>query len=159
MKIMRFAPLALIATMPLAACGEEPAPAEEASAELTGLEVSNARLVLPAVAGNPAAAYFDLAYSGDDTAILMGASVAGAESAVFHNSFTNDVGSFMEEMGPVTLENGKTYEYKQGENHLMVMGLPDTVEEGDTVDISFDISPSGQTFTFPAQVVAPGSES
>ena len=62
-----FAAAALVlGTYGLAACGETAEqPAAEAPEGIAGMTVTNARLVLPAVAGNPAAVYFDLAYDGD----------------------------------------------------------------------------------------------
>ena len=55
-----------VAVLGLAACGgTAEAPAEAVAGQVPGLTISNARLVLAPVAGNPAAVYFDLAYEGE----------------------------------------------------------------------------------------------
>ena len=57
--------LALAATGP-AACGDASDPGADAeAAALSAVTVSNAKLMLPAVAGNPGAVYFDVKNGSD----------------------------------------------------------------------------------------------
>ncbi len=71
-----------VAALGLVSCGDSaPEQPVEAPEGVPGLTVTNARLVLPPVEGNPAAVYFDLAYEGDRNVALTRAHVQGAESA------------------------------------------------------------------------------
>ena len=80
MKSTVLASLALVlAGTGLAACGEQQAPPAEKTDSKPGVAVTNGRLVLPAVAGNPAALYFDIVNSGDDYAVLRKAEVPNAK--------------------------------------------------------------------------------
>ena len=66
------AALALTVTAIVAtACGEAPEQTEAAAPEAPeGIAVTNARLMLPAVSGNPGAVYFDVANSGDGNRMI-----------------------------------------------------------------------------------------
>ena len=69
-----------LATLGLAACSEQPAEVEQAPEGVAGLTVDNARVVLPAVSGNPAAVYFDVTYEGDADATLSECLMSRASS-------------------------------------------------------------------------------
>ena len=70
------------------------------------MKITNARLVLPPVAGNPAAVYFDLANDGDRGVALNRAAVKGAKSAMFHDYGEYDFKVQMMDMLPVPLKKG-----------------------------------------------------
>jgi hypothetical protein len=73
------------AMLGLAACGgEAEAPAEAVAGQVPGMTISNARLVLAPVAGNPAAVYFDLDYQGEQGLTIRKADVEGAGMAMMH---------------------------------------------------------------------------
>ena len=64
----------------LAACSDSAeTPSEIAPEGIAGLEITNPRMMLPPVAGNPAAVYFDIAYDGERNLALRSADVAGAD--------------------------------------------------------------------------------
>src|SRR5688500_18227115 len=75
--------LALAAALP-AAGSDAPDEAASNPDAPEGIAVTNGRLMLPAVAGNPGAVYFDVANSGTSNKVIRAASVAGAGSAMLH---------------------------------------------------------------------------
>ena len=146
--------LALIAGGPVS-CGETaetPAGPVEA---VPGLTVENARLVLPPVAGNPAAIYADFDYEGDRATTLRAVAVEGAESAQLHETVEHAGNQIMGEAGPLLVSPGETLSFEPGGKHIMVFGLPETVAAGDTVEVTVTVV-GGDKMSFPAQVVAAG---
>ena len=79
MKFTHFAPLALgFATVALAGCSDTGDEAAAPVADEVMLEVSNARLMLPAVSDRPGAIYFDVENTGDRNYAIRRADVDGA---------------------------------------------------------------------------------
>ena len=150
--------LALVgATLPLAACGETPAEAPEASSGIPGMKISNARMVLAPVSGNPAAVYFDLAYDGDRGVALNRAEVKGAKSAMFHDYGEYDFKVQMMDMLPVPLKKGDKLEFKPGGKHLMAMEPDASLKPGGTTEAAIIVS-GGKKQTFPVEIRAAGDE-
>jgi copper(I)-binding protein len=150
--------LALVgATLPLAACGETPAEAPEANPGIPGMKISNARMVLAPVSGNPAAVYFDLAYDGDRNVALNRAEVKGAKSAMFHDYGEYDMKVQMMDMLPVPLKRGDTLQFKPGGKHLMAMEPDASLKPGGTTEATIIVS-GGKKQTFPVEIRAAGDE-
>lgn len=154
-----WAPLALgIATLGLAACGgEADAPAAAADEGIAGMTISNARMVLAPVEGNPAAIYFDLDYQGDRSVALNRASVEGAQSATFHDYGEYDAQMQMMDMLPLPLKKGTKVSFEPGGKHLMAMGVSPELKPGGTTDVTITVS-GGKSQTFPAEIRAAGDE-
>ena len=156
-------PLILVAaltlgTLGLAACGETAEePAAQAPEGIAGLSISNARLVLPPVAGNPGAVYFDLAYDGDRGLALNRVNVDGAESAEFHDYGEWSGQMQMMPMLPLPLKKGDKVSFEPGGKHVMAMNLSPEIKEGGTVEVTITVS-GGDKQSFPAEVRAAGSE-
>jgi len=149
-----FAALALaVATMATASCGEQPTEAADA-AEAPTLTASNARLMLPAVAGNPGAVYFDVANSGASNMMIRAVSVAGAGSTMMHMTSAE---AGMQETLQLAVEAGKTVKFEPGGNHLMAMDLADTVTAGSQAEVTLTFV-GGDELKFPAEVRAAGDE-
>ena len=144
-------------TLSLAACGETPADAPGAEAGIPGMKISNARMVLAPVAGNPAAIYFDLAYEGDRGVALNRAEVKGAKSAMFHDYGEYDSKVQMMEMLPVPLTKGTKIEFKPGGKHLMAMDVSPDLKPGTTTEATVIVS-GGARQTFPVEIRAAGDE-
>lgn len=149
-KTMRAA-LALAATalMPMA-CSEAPEQAEAAPEGPEGVSVTNARLMLPAVAGNPGAVYFDVANAGESNRVIRKAEVAGAGSATMHTAE-------MQEMTQVMVGPGQTVKFEPGGQHVMAMDLADTVAAGGKAEVTVTFV-GGDKLSFPADVRAAGDE-
>ena len=150
--------LTLAMSMSLAACSEEATPVEAAPENtIEGLTIENARVVLPPVAGNPAAVYFDFAYDGDRSFSLDRFSIEGADSAVMHQFGEYDFEVQMMEALPVPVTKGTTVEFKPGDLHVMAMGVSPDLEPGDTTEVTMTVS-GGRKHTFEAEVRAAGEE-
>lgn len=159
MKMPIYAALLFCGTsLGLAACssGDAPVETEEAN-KVQGLEVSNARLVLPPVGGNPAAVYFDLANVGDRGIAIRNADVEKAGSAQMHGSMEMSGEMTMGETGPQSVQPGNKLIFEPGGLHVMVYDLDPGVSAGGSVDVTL-IAAGGKTLTFPAEVRAAGDE-
>ena len=145
-----------IAGIGLSGCGQEAAaPVETAPEGFPGVTVTDGRLVLPAVKGNPAAVYFDIAYEGDRVALIRAVSVQKSESALMHTTVEAQGQTFMEELLQVKLESGEPVKFERGGHHLMVEGLDETVAAGDTIEVTLTFL-GGDKLSFPAEVLAAG---
>jgi copper(I)-binding protein len=142
-----------IAALAPVACGEAPEPTEAGPAAPEGISVTNARLMLPAVAGNPGAVYFDVANSGSKGRMIRAASVAGAGSAMMHTTTEDGMQEALQEMVPA----GETLKFEPGGAHVMAMNLADTVTAGSKAEVTLTFV-GGDKITFPADVRAAGDE-
>ena len=158
MKGIAVAAVLMSATLALASCGETP---EQSAAQQTtgipGMKISNARMVLAPVPGNPAAVYFDLAYDGDDSLALNRAEVKGAKSAMFHDYGEYNFKRQMMEMLPVPLKKGDKIEFKPGSKHLMAMDVSPDLKPGGTTEATIIVS-GGAKQSFPVEIRAAGDE-
>lgn len=145
------------ATLSLTGCGETPSEAPEAATGIAGMKITNARMVLAPVSGNPAAVYFDLAYDGDRQVALNRAEVKGAKSAMFHDYGEYNLKVQMMDMLPVPLKKGDTLEFKPGGKHLMAMEPDATLKPGGTTEATIIVS-GGKKQTFPVEIRAAGDE-
>ena len=152
--ILASAMLAL-STLGLAACGGE-APAEEADANM-GLEVTDARLVLPAVSGNPSAIYLSIANGSDRDVMLREGTVEGMGNYMIHKTSTWNGEASMAELMQVPIAAGETLALNPGEMHLMTGPTPEGMEAGGiaTVNLSFV---GGKELAVEADVIAAGDD-
>jgi hypothetical protein len=142
-----------IAALGPAACGEAPEQAEDQPAAPEGIAVTNGRLMLPAVAGNPGAVYFEVSNTGTDNRVIRATSVAGAGSTMMHA--TTDAG--MAEILQIMVPPGETVKFEPGGTHIMASDLADTVVAGGKAEVTLTFV-GGDTATFPAEVRAAGDE-
>lgn len=139
---MRPALLACFAALALAGCNKsgesmtEPSPGAMNTDAKAGLSVSDGRLVLPAVKGNPGAAYFVLRNGADKPATLTAVSVEGAQRAEMHETR----GGTMAPLPSVKLKPGQSVEFAPGGKHVMVFGLPETLKPGGTARITLSFA-------------------
>ncbi|PKP65375.1 MAG: hypothetical protein CVT85_06575 [Alphaproteobacteria bacterium HGW-Alphaproteobacteria-7] len=144
----------------LAACnqGDTGAPTDSASPVLVkGLSITNPRLVLAPVKGNPAAVYFDLSYAGADGLTLNTVTVEGAGMSMIHQTAEKDGAMTMTEAGPVALTTGAPVSFAPGGLHVMAMQPSDAWQPGGTVNVTLSLS-DGTTQSFAANVRAAGEE-
>lgn len=145
------------AALALTSCGDAEQAAEVAPDGVPGLTVSNARMVLAPVEGNPAAVYFDLAYDGTRRIALSRGYVDGAESAVFHDYGEYDLKVQMMDMLPLPLKKGDKVSFAPGGKHLMAMGVSPELKPGGQTEVTIIVS-GGDKTSFPAKIVAAGDE-
>jgi len=146
-----------LATVGLASCGEAPAPADTGPEAPEGVTVSNARLMLPAVKGNPGALYFDIANTGSSNVMIRAASIEGAGSTVFHQMGTWNLQPSMDEILQIPVNTGETVKLEPGGMHVMANDLADTVTAGGKANVTLTFV-GGKKLTFPADVRAAGDE-
>ncbi len=160
MRFTRFALLALAAgTLPLVGCGRSADDIDQGAdeADVTGLEVTNARMLLPPVAGNPAAIYFDVANAGDRNVAIRTAAVEGAGRAEIHATSEWEGKMTMGEMGPVMIPAGGHETFEPGGTHVMVFDLDPSLAAGGTTDMTLTIA-GGKSTTAKVAIQAAGDE-
>ena len=144
----------------LTACGgggpEDTAPTE-AAASVERLVGENARVVLPAVSGNPAVAYFDLTYNSGGGPTVTSVSVEGASMSEIHAMEEVDGMMTMGKAAPIALLGRIPVKFEPGGYHVMAMQPSADLEPGGTTSITVTLS-TGEETTFPAEVRAPGEE-
>ena len=141
----------------LGACAEDapaPAPVEGVYPDL---EITNARLMLAPVSGNPAAVYFDAAFNGERGISITGAEVAGAGKTEVHAMMEYDFEMTMAEAGPIAVRGGETVAFEPGGFHVMAIDLDESIAAGDTVEVTLKII-GGKTHKFEAPVKEAGEE-
>lgn len=146
-----------VVALGLSACGGGASEEAAVPDAAPGLSVTNARLVLPAVAGSPAAMYLDLAYDGDRTPAVNRIVVDGAESAVMHEMGEWDGKMEMMEMLPIIMKKGDTVKFEPGAKHIMVMGVSPELKAGGTTEATFVIA-GGDKLSFPVKIQAAGED-
>jgi copper(I)-binding protein len=136
------------------------APAGEASgaaANSAGLSVTNARLVLPPVSGNPAVVYFDLSYSGTPGVSLTGVTVEGAGMTMLHDNVESEGTMQMVMTDAIPLKEGTPVSFKPGGLHVMAMEPSDALKAGGTAKVTLTLS-DGTTIPLDVPVRAAGDE-
>ncbi len=152
--------LAAAALPGLAACAPEAdsPPGDTATAAATaGLTVSNARVVLAAVAGNPAAVYFDLTYAGPAGVSLTEVDVEGAGMTMIHDYAKTSGKMQMVMADAVPLAEGAPVTFAPGGLHVMAFDPTDALEAGGTAKVTLTLS-NGAAATIEAPVRAAGDE-
>lgn len=124
---------------------------------IDGITIDNARMVLAPVEGNPAAIYFDFAYSGDRAFSLGRVAVEGAESATIHQFGEYDFKVQMMEALPIPVKEGTTVEFKPGDYHVMAFNPSPDLEPGETTEVTLTVS-GGDQHKFDAEIRAAGEE-
>ncbi|MEE4200602.1 copper chaperone PCu(A)C [Erythrobacter sp.] len=145
------------AALTLTACEEEAAPPAPAADVVEGLTITDPRLVLAPVSGNPAAVYFDLAYDGTRALTLYDAEVEGAGSATIHQFGEYDFKVQMMEALPIPLTQGTEIAFEPGDYHVMAMEVSPELEAGGTAKVTLKLS-GGGTHSFDAEIRAAGDE-
>ncbi len=146
-----------LGALALSSCGETTDPVEQAPEGAPGLAITNARMVLPAVSGNPAAVYFDLAYDGEVAATLSAVSVDGARETMMHQYGEKDLKVQMIPLDPVPLTAGSTVAFEPGGKHVMAIGVSDELMAGGTTQVTF-ILDNGDKTTVDADIRSAGDE-
>jgi copper(I)-binding protein len=156
-KLLPMLALSLAMLAPVAC--SEPAPEAPAAAPEgpAGLAVTDGRLMLPAVAGNPAAVYFNIANTGTKNMMIRAVSVQGAGNAVMHQMGTWNRQPSMDEVMQQAVAPGQTVSFEPGALHVMVYDLADTVTAGGSAEVTLTFV-GGDKLSFPAEVRAAGDE-
>ena len=151
----RFAlPLAVsLATLSLSACsGEADKPDAAASAapeSKPGVKVTDARVVLPGVAGNPGAAYFSLDNQSNAAVTVAAVSIDGVGRTELH-------AADMKVLDAGKAEAKTHLDFKPGGAHIMLFDVSDRLKAGDETELTVTFA-DGDKMTVSAKVEAMGT--
>lgn len=151
MKPSYLAPFAVSIVLALAGCHQAPASQTGQGTAAGQVSVSDGKLVLPAVSGNPGAAYFTVTNGTAQAVSLAAASVEGAAKAEMHET---SAGS-MAPLAAVPLAPGAAATFARGGKHVMVFGVPRQLKAGDTARLTLTFA-GGKTVSGPLSVEAAG---
>lgn len=160
MKFTHFASLALVAAaLPMAGCSDGADTAEQGAEEAnpTGLVITNARMMLPAVSGNPAAVYFDVENAGERSTAIRRADVEGAGRAEIHDTAEINGEMTMGEMGPVMIPVGGKDSFEPGAKHIMVFDLGPNLTAGTSTEMTLTVA-GGKQITTDVAIEAAGED-
>ena len=150
------APAALL--LVVAGCSSEPeVPVDTTPDAPDGITVTDGRLNLPGVAGNPASVYFTITNDGTEMQMIRSAHVEGAESAMLHETSEWSGQVDMQELTQVAVQAGETLEFKPGGKHVMAMNLDPSLAVGGEVEVTLTFV-RGDKVSFPARILATGDE-
>ena len=148
---------ALASALVLAACQQQAAAPAAAPEGMPGVAVTNARVILPAVKGNPAAIYFDVVSDGTDTAVIKGADLIGAKKTELHETVKAVGKTYMDGLTPVVLKKGETLHFAPGGKHIMAFDVDPSLKPGGKAELTL-LFLGGDKLTVAAELKAPGSE-
>ena len=148
---------AVALSLALAACSQSDEAAKPADENPTGLVVSNARLLLPPVAGNPAAVYFDLKNGGTRAIAVRRADIADAKSTSMHDMMEYNREMTMADMGPLNVPQGQTIKFEPGGKHVMAFDLSPELKAGGKTELTLTIA-GGDKASFEVPVEAASAE-
>ncbi len=114
------------AMLALSGCHHAPTVPTGVTATSRGIVVSQARLVLPAVKGNPGAAYFTVTNENGTPATLVRVDVAGAQNTEIHETS----GGTMRSLAQVRIDRGQPVVFAPAGKHCMVFSLAPALAPG-----------------------------
>ena len=141
----------LLATITLGACKAADQPAAAASSAPEGkpdVTVAGARLVLPAVPGNPGAAYFALNNESKDTVAIASVAIAGTGKTEIHTADMNMVDR-------AEAEPRTTLTFEPGKLHIMVYDVNADLKAGNETGLTVTFT-DGAKVSVPAKVEGAG---
>ncbi len=144
--------LIAVASVSLAACkgADKPEAAASSAPEgKPGVTVKDARLVLPAVPGNPGAAYFSLDNQSKDVIGIAAVAVQGAGKAELH---TGDMKAF----DHAEAEPRTTLKFEPGQAHVMVFDVGTDLKAGAETELTVTFT-DGDKVSVPAKIEAMGA--
>ena len=123
-----------IAALALSAC-QEPKPAKQEPAAVQsqagpearpGITVAGGRLVLPVIAGNPGAAYFQIDNSAGANVAIAAIAINGAEKAEIHQTTADK----MIDVDSVDIAPSTSIKFEPGQLHVMAFNLAPRLKAG-----------------------------
>lgn len=139
-----------LAALSLSACQQQTAETADASAApdaKPGLAVSEGRLILPVVAGNPAGIYFTLTNTGDKAGTLAAVSIDGAAKAEMHET----TGGQMRAVPSIEVPAGGTVKFEPGALHVMAFDLDAKLVAGGTTEMTLTFA-DGDKLSAPLKI-------
>ena len=152
----RAAIAAAIAALALGGCGQakqQPVAEKTMAAPDTkpGIALAGARLVLPAVAGNPGAAYFQIDNSAGASIVIAGIAIDGADTTEVHQT----IGDAMTSVDSVEIAPGTSMKFEPGQLHVMVFKLDPNLKAGGNTEVTVTFA-DGDKVSAPMKIEAAG---
>lgn len=120
--------------------------------------VTDATVRLPAVKGNPGAAYFTL-HGGDKDRTLVKITSPAVGSTEMHDmAMENGMAMMAPIRGGLPVPKGATVSFQSGGKHVMLFDMKPDLKAGDTINLTFEFA-DGSKETAAAKAVAPGGDS
>lgn len=144
--------LIAVATVSLGACkgADKPEVAASSAPEgKPGVTVTDARLVLPAVPGNPGAAYFTVDNQSKSEVGIASVAVTGAGKTELH---TGDMKVF----DHAVADPGTKLAFEQGKAHVMVFDIGPDLKAGSETELTV-VFIDGDKVSVPAKIEAMGA--
>jgi periplasmic copper chaperone A len=156
-RVKKSALIAICAALTLTACGKQetaPPQATEAAAPEAkpGIAVVEARLVLPAVAGNPGAVYFMLDNRTAKAVRIAAVSIDGVGKTEVHQSKDNA----MSAVDAVEVSPGTSIAFAPGALHVMAFTIDPKLKAGSTAEMTLTFA-DGDKVSVPLTVEAAGT--
>lgn len=154
----------LAASIALAACQQSAAPSaqeSDAAAEPSatngpdakpGISASDARLVLPVVAGRPGVAYFTVRNGTDAPATLAATHIDGVGKTEMHRT----EGGKMNRVETLDIAAGATSTFAAGGLHVMAFDVADNLKAGGETELTLTFS-DGDKVSLPVKIEAMGA--
>jgi periplasmic copper chaperone A len=117
-----------------------------------GIALAGGRLVLPAVAGNPGAAYFQIDNSAGATVAIAAISINGAEKTEVHQTD----GDKMIQVDAVEIAPSTSMKFEPGGLHVMVFNLGPVLKAGGTTEMTVTFA-DGDKVSAPLKIEAAGA--
>lgn len=146
--------IAVLAAASLCACKQQetpPPPTKASLAAISGIAADGGRLVLPAVNGNPGAAYVLLANRSKATIVVTSVTIDRAAKAEIHRT----TGGTMAPVERVEVAPGTSAEFKPGGLHIMAFSLDPQLQVGGKAQLTV-IFADGEKLKAPLTVEPPG---
>jgi copper(I)-binding protein len=144
----------LLAALALAACQQSKESDSKAAPDAKpGLAVTQGRLVLPVVKGNPGAAYFTVTNTGSVPATLAAVHVDGAGKAEMHET----AGASMEPLKDVSVPAGGSVAFARGGKHVMLFDLDDRLVAVGTTEMTLTFA-GGDKVSAPLKIEKLGGD-
>ncbi len=119
--------------------------------------VTDASVRLPAVKGNPGAAYFTL-HGGEKDRTLVKITSPVVGNAEMHDMKTeNGMAMMVPIEGGLPVPKGATISFQSGGKHVMLYNIKPDLKAGDTINLTFEFA-DGSKETAPAKAIAAGGE-
>jgi periplasmic copper chaperone A len=97
-----------------------------------GFAITQGKLMLPTVAGNPGAAYFTLTNSSSKTATISAVAISGAGKAEVHQTTSTT----MVKLDAQDIGHGTSLKFEPGRLHVMVFDIEPRLQPQTTTEIT-----------------------
>lgn len=127
-------------------------PAVEASPDAKpGMELTDVRLVLPAVSGNPGAAYFVVNNGGENGATLAGVHIDGVGKTEIHETS----GGSMRKLERLEIAPDGSAVFEPGGKHVMAFDISDEMKAGGVTEMTLTFA-DGDKISMAATIESAG---